>query len=308
MKFSLRKNELDAIITLINCKNYGLAAKKLHMAQANLSRTITAIEDKLGLKIFERDTRPIKMTKFGNELLPLVIKNLEVIEELSSFTENYKKSLSECINIYAPSGIMLFLARHVLPKIQKARPEINIKLTTHNIGSANENRGISVMDDADITFTYSSPTNELLIAKKVATISANIYSTECNILKHPVSSIYDYAKYPCILLSEGNNQFNKWTFINKKNQCEESVIVSGGCTVDNYMTAVEIAQRNDFFILAPAILIDEMGAKDLKPTLPEEYGLYGSIYMVYKQKKHLPYRISVLTELISGVISEHFSM
>ncbi|QLA06293.1 LysR family transcriptional regulator [Enterobacter ludwigii] len=306
MKYNFKKSELDAIIELQTYKNYGLAAKKLHIAQANLSRTISTIEERIGLKIFERDTRPIKTTKFGDELIPFIKKNLDALEELSSFAENYKQSLTQCINICAPSGILLFLAKHVLPRIKLIRPELNIRLSTYNIGTIVNTAGIVVRDDADITFTYSSPTNEFLVAKKVSTMRLDVYCSKENLLKHPISDVSDYERYPCVLLIENGNASNRWVLLNHDNQTETEVTVSGNYVVDNFMTGVEIARETDHFVFAPKILINEMQALNLVPTLPKNYEAVGNVYMVYKQKNYQPYRISVVTDLIADVIGNIF--
>lgn len=304
MKYSFRNNELNAIIELIKCKNYGIAAKNLNIAQANLSRTITSIEERIGLKIFERDTRPIKTTKFGDALVPLIEKNLEAIDEIVSFTESFKESLSERINICAPTGILFFLSKNVLHEVKKIRPELNIQLTTFNTGDSVYKNGIIVSEDADITFTYSSPTNESLVVKKLTSMKLNIYSTRKNSLAHPVKALKDLEKYPAVLLSEAGVKSNQWFFCNDKEDEQVIINVSGNFIVDNYMTAVEVAKNNDCYLLAPELLIEEMQPTSLMPICISPYQAYGNIYMVFKQKSYLPYRIQVVTQLIEKIIGD----
>ncbi|MCW1829852.1 LysR family transcriptional regulator [Enterobacter asburiae] len=303
MKYNFKRNELDAIIELARQKSYSVAAKKLNIAQANLSRTISNIEDKIGLKIFERDTRPIKTTRFGERLLPLIIKNLDAIEELSLFTEVYKKHLGGQINICAPASILFFFTRFLLSEIKKNVPELNINLITYNNGGTIYKNGIEIMDDADITFTYSSPVNEALIAKKVATLRFNIYCNKDKMNDVKISKIEDYEKYPCILMPGEESGYNEWFFVSSESKSTIQTKVTGEYTADNYITALELARQTGHLVMAPRLLIKEMNLDYLFPTLPEKNQCFGDIYMVFKQKSYLPYRICVLTELIMKIMS-----
>ncbi|ELN2579131.1 LysR family transcriptional regulator [Enterobacter kobei] len=307
MKHSFKKNELSAIVELTKHRSYSKAAKNLNIAQANLSRTITTIEERIGLKIFERDTRPIKTTKFGDKLIPLILKNLEAIDELSAFAENYKKSTGEQINIYAPSGIIYFFSKYFLNEIIKASPNLNIRLNTCNQGGTVNSRGISVMDDADITFTYFSPVNELLVAKKIATIPLGVYCNKEYSRKISINKAEDYSKYPCVLMSGYAKNQNEWTFFDTENRMEIKTEVTGIYTVDNFMAGVEIAKKNDFLVLAPDALINEQGDHNFINTLPESIVADCSIYMVYKQKAYLPYRICLLSDLITRIVGDYFN-
>lgn len=307
MKHSFKKNELSAIVELTKHRSYSTAAKNLNIAQANLSRTITTIEERIGLKIFERDTRPIKTTKFGDKLIPLILKNLEAIDELSAFTESYKKSTGEQINIYAPSGIIYFFSKYFLNEIIKSSPKLNISLNTCNQGGTVNSRGISVMDDADITFTYFSPVNELLVAKKIATIPLGVYCNKEYSRSISITKAEDYSKYPCVLMSGYAKNQNEWTFSDSENRMDIKTEVTGMYTVDNFMAGVEIAKKNDLLVLAPEILINELGDQNLINTLPDSIVADCSIYMVYKQKTYLPYRICLLSDLITRIVGDYFS-
>lgn len=307
MKHAFKKNELSAIVELTKHRSYSTAAKNLNIAQANLSRTITTIEERIGLKIFERDTRPIKTTKFGDQLIPLILKNLEAIDELSAFTENYKKSTGEQINIYAPSGVIYFFSRYFLNEIIKASPNLNIRLNTCNQGGTVNSRGISVMDDADISFTYFSPVNELLVAKKIATMPLGVYCNKEYSRNISITKAEDYSKYPCVLMSGYARNQNEWTFRDTENEMEIKIEVTGMCTVDNFMAGVEIAKQNNLLVLAPQALINEQGDQNLINTLPESITADCSIYMVYKQKAYLPYRICLLSDLITRIVGDYFN-
>lgn len=62
-------NQLLYFQTVAECENYHKAAEKLYISQPSLSRSIAALEAELGVILFEKQGRGIKMTREGNLFL-----------------------------------------------------------------------------------------------------------------------------------------------------------------------------------------------------------------------------------------------
>lgn len=60
---------LRHFLTLAEALNYRIAAERLHLTQPALSRSITALERGLGVRLFDRDKRHVTLTAEGAELL-----------------------------------------------------------------------------------------------------------------------------------------------------------------------------------------------------------------------------------------------
>lgn len=67
----------DAIAEL---EHYTRAAEQLHVSQSNLSHAISELEDELGVKLFERKGRNIRLTKYGDLFRPYVKKSITSLE------------------------------------------------------------------------------------------------------------------------------------------------------------------------------------------------------------------------------------
>ena len=52
--------------------NYRVAASRLYLTQPALSRSIAALEREFGVRLFERDTRHVTLTREGETLLDRV--------------------------------------------------------------------------------------------------------------------------------------------------------------------------------------------------------------------------------------------
>lgn len=80
--------QLRYFLALANHLHFGRAAKSLHIAQPSLSQQIKALEEKLGVTLFERSRRRVTLTTDGEALLPYA-------RELVALADDAQKELAE---------------------------------------------------------------------------------------------------------------------------------------------------------------------------------------------------------------------
>ena len=64
-KLQIKPQEIKIISVIAASENISHAATILGMAQANVSKYLADVESKIGLKIFERSSRKLSLTRFG---------------------------------------------------------------------------------------------------------------------------------------------------------------------------------------------------------------------------------------------------
>jgi DNA-binding transcriptional LysR family regulator len=285
------------------------SAELLGLSQPNLSRAVTMIEENMGLKIFDRSVRPLRLTEFGKELIPYIITHIHSHTALVDFVEHYKQSSVGKVRLQAPTGQLLFISKYLVPKLQRLHPEIKIELLTNNLSESEYSEGTSFNPGCDILFTHALPKNEDLVAVKVVSMKANVYGSYALIERSKIRSLNDYCHQPCILFySFMDEQVNTWSFMDRQDNKEVSIFINGNYVCDNACTAIELAKAGMGFLYAPDILIQEMGGNEqLFPTLPERYSSSMTNFMIYHRRSHQPYRVEVVIRLLNEIIAEVIS-
>jgi len=67
----ISSRQLQAVLTVAEYRSFVAAAAHLHMSQPALTRSIKRIEDLLGVSLFERTTRSVRLTSAGREFVAL---------------------------------------------------------------------------------------------------------------------------------------------------------------------------------------------------------------------------------------------
>lgn len=81
------EQRLKAFVEVTESLNFRQAAESLSLSPSALSRRIRELEGELGATLFERDTRRVRLTAAGQEVLPLAVEALSHFNRLRRGTD-----------------------------------------------------------------------------------------------------------------------------------------------------------------------------------------------------------------------------
>ncbi len=203
--------QLKYFIAVAEHLNFTEAAKSLFVAQSAVSQQISDLEGKLGVQLFIRNKRSVRLTNSGKVLLKeainLINKSAEVIEK----TRQAELGIIGGLSI----GFLGYTERTFLPglirQFKKNYPKIDLQLNQFNHGML-----IDALnnDELDVVFTLSFGLENIggLEKKKISSESISIVM-HC---EHPLAgresiNISELAKERFITISrhESPQGFNK---------------------------------------------------------------------------------------------------
>ena len=104
--------QIDYILAVNELRNFGNAAEKSCITQSTLSTMIGKFEDEIGIKIFDRKTKPVSLTKEGST----IIQQLKIIsKEISTLNEVVQSLKGELLG-ELKIGIIPTVAPFILPE------------------------------------------------------------------------------------------------------------------------------------------------------------------------------------------------
>ncbi|MES2794532.1 MAG: LysR substrate-binding domain-containing protein [Bacteroidota bacterium] len=118
--------QLEYIVAIDTFRHFVIASQKCNITQPTLSMMVQKLEDELGVKIFDRNKKPVEPTIEGIEIINRAKRILAEAERLKTYVREIKGEISGDLRI----GIIPTLAPYLLPLFLKnfieKHPFINV--------------------------------------------------------------------------------------------------------------------------------------------------------------------------------------
>ena len=125
--------QLNIFRILAHELNFTKAAKRAHCVQSNVSVQIRAMEQELGVPLFERLGQQVRLTAHGSLLLPYAERMLQLLEEANSVTKGGDYP-SGTLVIGCPESVLTYRLPPVLKLFRAQYPQVD--LVFRGVGSA----------------------------------------------------------------------------------------------------------------------------------------------------------------------------
>ncbi|MDU0329110.1 MULTISPECIES: LysR family transcriptional regulator [Paenibacillus] len=145
--------QLEYFRTVARLEHMTRAAQELHIAQPALSKTISRLEEDLGVPLFDRQNRQIRLNAFGKAFLKKVETALDVLEE----------GRREVADLAGMERGSIHFATNALGRItgalgafREVYPEVNFRILQTSPASDEEMIQLLESGEVDLCFTASS--------------------------------------------------------------------------------------------------------------------------------------------------------
>ncbi len=147
----METHHLRYFITVAEELHFGRAALKLHLAQPPLSRHIKALEKYLGVQLFYRDRRHVRLTAAGEAFLPTAREILKLIQLAAEETSRSIPPPVGSVMVAVPSDSSHAMIREVLEAFSSEVPTVSIQKC---VIAPDDLRGAIESGFADVALLY----------------------------------------------------------------------------------------------------------------------------------------------------------
>jgi len=269
MKIELLNTFLEVSRTL----HFRLAAESLYITQSAVSARIKLLEDELGVLLFDRSQKNLKLTPEGHRLI-------RHANELIFMWQKTKQDVgimhneSQQLVVASMMSIWDIVLQNWLQKIDRNIEDLSL-LTSTNSPLGLRKQVLNRI--TDIAFLFEPPFVEELVTQKVATVPLHLVSTQ----PHENSQVVNLDKYVMVDYGESvNTQYQRdfkdtppaKHFMSQPRIALDFILGAGGCAYLPRQLTFEYIQSHQLYIVAHA---------------PVYYREIFAIYLANSQKKDL---------------------
>ncbi|GAB6085395.1 LysR family transcriptional regulator [Alkaliphilus crotonatoxidans] len=193
--------QLQYFRTVCQLNTITRAAEKLHVSQPSITNSIKNLEEELGVRLFDRSKKQLRLTPEGQFFLEHVEGILNSMEDTLAEMQDYKDLKKGTLKIGVPPMIGTFLFPKIFVSFKNCYPEIELVIveegsltTTRMVENEELNLAIIILPES------ANSLESLLLLKSEMLVCLNKYHPLC---EKPQLSMEDIKDEPMIMLKEG---------------------------------------------------------------------------------------------------------
>ncbi len=280
-------NQIRAFLATAEEGSLSAAARALGQTQPTLSRQVSALEEDLGVTLFERAGRATSLTTAGLELLEHVRVMAEAATRVSLTASGQSQEVEGRVVITATSTVATYILPPIIKKINTAAPNIQI-----DILPSNEVRDLT-RREADIAIRHARPEQPDLIAKLVDETPAHLYAaTEYLDQIAPINCLEDLQQVTFIGLDQNDRMLQGIKEYGLHLDPRQFRFNSPNGTVLYELVRLGLGVS----ILTKDI---EAYAANIKAILPDQFAIPVPVWLVTHRELHTSRRIRVVYDILA---------
>jgi len=220
-------NHVAVFVRVVELESFTAAAEQLGLPKSSVSRTVTRLEEELGVRLLQRTTRTLHLTEAGHayyERARVALSNLEEAATAASDTSGVPRGT---VRVTAPVDVGMLNLSNIVARFVLAHPLVHIDI------SFTSRRVDLVAEGFDLAIRAGKLTDSTLVARKVGSTTLGLFASQAYVDRRgQPRSLAELSQHECVLMHAKNGQA-EWRLSGPAG--EESVTVHGPLNVDDML-------------------------------------------------------------------------
>jgi DNA-binding transcriptional LysR family regulator len=286
----LNIRQIRTFITVAQSGSFTRAADILHLAQPTLTVQIRRLEEALQVKLFDRNTRSVHLTRVGRELLPVFGRMVDDLDAVISDTRDIAAMRRGVVRVAAlPS-----MAAGILPSTIKAFHELHSG-ATFVVRDAVAGRVVGMVRDEEVDIGIMGGTRrgadiDVLFEKQERLLA--VFPEDHWLAKSRSVGIDEIALCPIIMLDPSTSirHVVEGAFM------EAGKTINAACEATYMMTAVGMVSGGLGITILPESSLEISAFRGISTSVIEGGAFVRSVSVIAKNGRTLPPLSNIFAE------------
>ena len=270
------------------------AAAALGVTPAAVSRSVGRLEVRLGVRLFTRTTRQIRLTDDGRLYFEQCQQALAQIAEASRVVAGHQAAPAGVLRISVPTTYAHHRLLPMLPRFMAAHPQVRFEISVSN-------RNIDFVEEGfDLAIRLGVPQDSRLVARKLEDAALAVYAAPSYLQQRTAPrTLADLKRHDCIpFVLPSTGRVVPWLFREGGEEVERTV----GGTVkvfDDVLGCVTQARAGGGLVQTYRFIADEAVRRgELVEVLKRFGGRTRPFSVLYPHHRHMSARVRLFVDFV----------
>ena len=290
---------VDVMAAVVDTRSFGGAAQVLDMSQSGVSRAVARLETRLGIRIFERTTRSVRLTEEGRHFYEQVMPLIGALAEVTSSAAGDAQMVHGRLRINVDPLFARFILGPRLGPFLDSYPDLELDMRSK------EDLGDLVADGFDLALRFGHPLPSSLVARKLFDTRVLAMASPAYLERfgHPTDPLeLENTPHRCILFREPvTGKPFAWEFHQQRKQL--TVKPQGQLTVNDPGTVYSACLAGLGIAQLFELGIEQYtSSNQLVQLFPEWSDQRFPLYAYYPSRHHVPAKTRALLSFVMDLI------
>jgi DNA-binding transcriptional LysR family regulator len=285
--------ELEAVTSVARRGGFRAAARDLGVSSSALSHAVSALEERIGVRLFNRTTRSVALTAAGEQFVAAVVPALATIDTAIENAAEHRAEPSGTLRLNTSLGAARILLAPLVLAYLGRYPAMQIEIVTEGALVDVIGQGF----DAGIRIAEAVPP-DMIAVPILATMRSVIVGSPAYFHDRTKPLVpRDLMEHACIRARMASGRVYHWDF--ERHGESLTLDVPGALTLDESGLMLQAAlQGAGLAYLAQQAVAEHLAAGRLVQVLNEWTPSYPGLCLYYPGRRHVPAKLRALIDLI----------
>jgi len=288
-----RLSELEVFLAVVETGGFTAAARRTGTSQPAVSKAIGALENRLGVVLFNRSTRNVTLTDQGQRYFDRMKPLLEEIDDANREVIGSAVDMSGSIRVAVPTTLGRLHILPIIPDLLSRFPKLEVDLVLSDLMRD------MVEDRVDLVIRVGAVEEPDAVVRRVAKTPLVCVGSRQYFEKHGIpTKPAELADHNCLVYG-GFKESANWPFVGPKGHF--SVSVRGNLTSNSIETIrAGVLAGVGIGMFTKASLVEELSHPDVVTILGEYVQGTRDISFVWPKRRLVSARVRHVTDFLAA--------
>jgi len=289
---------MNVFVAVAEEQGFAAASRRLNLSPPAVTRAVSALEEKLGVKLLNRTTRYVRVTDAGQRYLEDARKILHDLELANESAIGLNSEPKGHLSVTAP---VLFGQKYLMPSIA----EYLNNYPETDVNAVFLDRVVNLMEEGfDLGVRIGHLPDSSMRAKRVGTVRMHWLASAQYLEKAGIPQSPEDLKRHSIIMTNSSSMVQDWKFSQKGSS--QTLRLRPRLTVSTNQSAINAAKMHLGIIHTLSYQVeDELNSGELKTVLEQYEPAAMPVHIVHREERNSSSKVRSFIDILAKTLNEN---